>query len=262
MSDTNEPAKQAISQPRKALDCVLEFDGVSKIYGSENTEVTALAPTSFRVGQSELVAIMGPSGSGKSTILSLAGALDEPTTGKVFVAGGDLATKKPRELAELRRRTIGYVFQELNLMPGLTAIENVALPLELDGCSQRESRELALDALERVKIAQLANRFPDNLSGGEQQRVAIARAFVGTRNLLLADEPTGALDSVTGEVVMKLLRKQCDEGRSAVLVTHDPGHAAWADRVIFIRDGRIADQSASGPIGTAEGFSSSPKGSL
>lgn len=222
---------------------ILEFKNAARTYGSGHTTVHALKPTSLSFGKSELVAVMGPSGSGKSTMLALAGALDDPTEGQVLIDGNDLAAMKPRRIAELRRRTIGYVFQEFNLMPGLTALENVALPLELDGQPLRKSRELAMEALGNVNIESLANRFPDNLSGGEQQRVAIARAFIGSRNLLLADEPTGSLDTQTGEVVMQLLRKQCDEGGSVVLVTHNPGHAAWADRVIFIKDGEIVDES-------------------
>lgn len=241
-SDPINPAhRQAVDH-----DCVLRFDQASKVHGHGHTAVTALRPTSFEIHRSELVAIMGPSGAGKSTVLSLAGALDTPTTGQVYVHGNDLAKMSPREIAALRRRSLGYVFQEFNLMHGLTAIENVALPLELDGTSQKNARREAAAALERVNIGALANRYPDNLSGGEQQRVAIARAFAGPRNLLLADEPTGALDSATGEVVMRLLREQCDDGRSALLVTHDASHAAWADRVIFIKDGNMVDQSVAG----------------
>ena len=147
---------------------------------------------------------------------------------------------------------IGFVFQDLNLLPGLTALENVALPLELDGLPLGEARQEARRALEGVRLEPLADRFPDDLSGGEQQRVAIARAFVGPRVLLLADEPTGNLDSVTGELVLRLLRAECDRGRTAVLVTHDASHAAWADRVLFLRDGRLVDDApSSGPSPTA-----------
>ena len=224
---------------------VLRFQNASKSYGEGHTLVNALRSTSFVVRRAEMVAIMGPSGSGKSTMLSLAGALDNPTQGKVFYEGADLATMKRSALSRLRRNRIGYVFQEFNLLPGLTAVENVALPLELDGYSIKHSRTAAMQALEQVKIESLAKRFPDNMSGGEQQRVAIARAFVGSRNLLLADEPTGALDSSTGETVMRLLRENCDQGRSALLVTHNASHAAWADRVIFIKDGTIVDQTIS-----------------
>jgi putative ABC transport system ATP-binding protein len=224
---------------------VLRFDQAAKTHGSGNTAVFALRPTSFTLRKSEMVAVMGPSGSGKSTLLALAGALDNPTEGRVLVFGEDLARMKLSTLASLRRRTIGFVFQEFNLMPGLTALENVTLPLELDGVGFGDSSRLAVEALERVGIEHLASRFPDDLSGGEQQRVAVARAFVGTRTLLLADEPTGALDTTTGEAVMRLLREQCDEGRSALLATHNSSHAAWADRVIFIRDGLIVSQSES-----------------
>jgi putative ABC transport system ATP-binding protein len=186
---------------------------------------------------------MGPSGSGKSTLLALAGTLDTPTDGEVRLDGRDLAGQGPAALARLRRTTVGFVFQELNLLPGLTAVENVRLPLELDGVSVREAQARALEELSHVGLEALADRFPDNLSGGEQQRVAIARAFVGPRSLLLADEPTGALDSVTGESVVRLLKRQCDLGRTVVLVTHDAAHAAWADRVLYLRDGSIVDES-------------------
>ena len=223
---------------------MLRFDDVSRLYGTGEKAVRALGPVSLEVGAGELVAIMGPSGSGKSTLLALAGALDAPTLGRVSVAGRDLATLPPDALAELRRRVIGYVFQDLNLLPGLTALENVALPLELDGVALAEARREAHEALEGVHLQSLSHRFPDDLSGGEQQRVAIARAFVGPRALLLADEPTGALDSATGQVVMRLLRARCDAGRTAVLVTHDPSHAEWADRVLRLRDGVLVPASA------------------
>ncbi len=221
----------------------LALVGASRLHGEGPQAVRALGPVSLEIFAGELVAIMGPSGSGKSTLLALAGALDRPTEGRVLIEGKDLSRLSLAELASLRRRVIGFVFQDLNLLPGLTAIENVALPLELDGCALEEARGRALEELERVGLRDLANRFPDNLSGGEQQRVAIARAFVGPRHLLLADEPTGALDSVTGESVMRLLKSQCARGRTVVLVTHDAAHAAWADRVLFLRDGEIVDET-------------------
>jgi putative ABC transport system ATP-binding protein len=155
-----------------------------------------------------------------------------------------------RALAALRRRAVGYVFQDLNLIPSLTAVENVALPRELDGEGARAARDLALVALEEVGIGELAGRFPDDLSGGQQQRVAIARAIVGERRLILADEPTGALDSRTGEDVLRVLRGRCDAGAAGVLVTHEARHAAWADRVVFLRDGRMVDET--GPVDRAE----------
>ena len=158
------------------------------------------------------MAIMGPSGSGKSTLLAIAGGLDRVTGGQVLVNGSDLGELDARALARLRRRTIGYVFQELNLLGTLTAEENVALPLELDGARPTMAASQARALLGELGLAELEDRFPDELSGGEQQRVAIARAVVGQRRLLLADEPTGALDSLTGEAVVRLLRRQCDNG--------------------------------------------------
>jgi putative ABC transport system ATP-binding protein len=195
------------------------------------------------VGAGELVAVMGPSGSGKSTLLNLAGGLDQPTAGDIVVQGQLLGTLSARALAAVRRRAVGYVFQDLNLLPALTAAENVSLPRELDGVPLRRARQEALAVLEQFDLADLADRFPDDLSGGQQQRVAIARAFVGERRLLLADEPTGALDTVTGESVLRLLREQCDAGAAGVLVTHESRHAAWADRIVFLRDGRIVDET-------------------
>lgn len=228
-------------------DTVLELDRVWRVHGSGHTAVEALRDASLRVAAGELVAVMGPSGSGKSTLLTVAGGLDQPSEGAVRVLGQDLGDLSRDAIAALRRRTVGYVFQELNLLPGLTAAENVSLPLELDGARPGRARAAALAALARVGMDELADRFPEDLSGGEQQRVAISRAVVGERRLLLADEPTGALDSVTGETVMRLLRRACDEdGAAGVLVTHDAAHAAWADRVVFLRDGVVVDQA--GPI--------------
>jgi putative ABC transport system ATP-binding protein len=224
-------------------DAVLQLRGVRRTHGTGETAVHALAGVTFDVAAGELVAVMGPSGSGKSTLLHLAGGLDEPTAGSVVVEGTTLGGLSRKQLAQLRRRSIGYVFQDLNLVPALTAVENVALPRELDGVRARQARKDALAALEDVGIGELADRFPDDMSGGQQQRVAIARALVGERRLVLADEPTGALDSQTGEAVMALLRRRCDAGAAGMLVTHDARHAAWADRVVFLRDGTVVDES-------------------
>lgn len=221
----------------------LELVNVTKRFGEGHLEVDAVTDVSMTVDAGELVAVMGPSGSGKTTLLSLAGGLDHPTSGSVLVEGANLARLDARELAKLRRRRVGFVFQQLNLIDGLTALENVALPLELDGTGKGAARDQGAEALSLVGMDELAGRFPDELSGGEQQRVAIARAAVGERILLLADEPTGALDSVTGESVLRLLRAHCDRGGSGVLVTHDARFAAWADRVVFLRDGRIVDET-------------------
>jgi putative ABC transport system ATP-binding protein len=224
---------------------VIQLRGVSRIHGEGHTSVLALRPTDLTVAAGELVAVMGPSGSGKTTLLSLIGGLDKPSGGSIVVLDQDLTTLNQRELARLRRRSIGYVFQDLNLLPALTAAENVMLPLELEGVRTRQAREAALSALADVGLDELAERFPDDLSGGERQRVAIARAMVGRRRVLLADEPTGALDTLTGEVIMRLLRSHCDRGGTGLLVTHEATHASWADRVVFLRDGRIVDQAES-----------------
>jgi len=229
---------------------VLELRAVTRVHGAGAAEVHALRAVSLQVAVGELVAVMGPSGSGKSTLLTLAGGLDSPTSAAVLVEGNELGTLSRGALAGLRRRSIGYVFQDFNLVPALTAAENVALPRELDGDSSRAARRLATAALDEVGIGELADRFPDDMSGGQQQRVAIARALVGERRLVLADEPTGALDSETGEAVLRLLRQRCDAGASGVLVTHEARHAGWADRVVFLRDGVVVDETA--PTGAPE----------
>ncbi|MDX2562479.1 ABC transporter ATP-binding protein [Streptomyces sp. TX20-6-3] len=222
---------------------VLQLQNLTRVHGAGATEVHALRGIDLAVYPGELVAVMGPSGSGKSTLLTIAGGLDTPTSGRVIVEDTDITKASVKELAALRRRSIGYVFQDYNLIPALTAAENVALPRELDGTSSRKARVEALKALEEMGLGHLADRFPDEMSGGQQQRVAIARALVGERRLVLADEPTGALDSETGESVLALLRSRCDAGAAGVLVTHEPRFAAWADRVVFLRDGAIVDQT-------------------
>jgi putative ABC transport system ATP-binding protein len=226
---------------------VLQLRGVSKTYGQEPTKVHALGGVDLSVQAGEMVAVMGPSGSGKSTLLTIAGSLEEPTSGDVLVCGMALAGMPRGRQARLRRRVIGYVFQDFNLLPGLTAVENAALPLELDGVAVPKARAAALAALEALGVADQAGRFPDQLSGGERQRVAIARAVVGDRRLLLADEPSGALDSVNADEVLRLLHEACQRGVAAVVVTHDAQLAAWADRVVFLRDGRVTGQTTRPP---------------
>ncbi len=229
---------------------VLQISGLTRVHGHGPSAVHALRGVTLAVAAGELVAVMGPSGSGKSTLLTCAGGLDSPTGGTVAVEGTVLGSLSRADLARLRRRSVGYVFQDFNLIPALTAAENVALPRELDGESTRSARRLAQSALEEVGIAELADRFPDDMSGGQQQRVAIARAIVGDRRLVLADEPTGALDTESGEQVLRLLRARCDAGAAGVLVTHEARHAAWADRVVFLRDGLMIDET--GPATTVE----------
>ena len=225
------------------MTVAVELRQVSKVYGAGASEVHALRDVDLAVSIGELVAIMGPSGSGKSTLLTIAGSLEEPSSGEVLVGGSTLANLSHDDRARLRRRAIGYVFQDFNLLAGLSAVENVALPLELDGVGVKAAHKVGLAVLEELGLAGQAGRYPDDLSGGERQRVAIARAIVGDRRLVLADEPTGALDSVNGEAVMRLLRTACQRGVAGVVVTHDAQLASWADRVVFLRDGRVVDQT-------------------
>jgi putative ABC transport system ATP-binding protein len=221
----------------------LEILDVSRIHGRGDVAVHALRGLDLTVKPGELVAVMGPSGSGKSTLLNLAGGLDQATAGRVRVYGQELGSLSKGDLAQVRRRMVGYVFQDYNLIPSLTSVENVALPLELDGMRTRAANALARAAMDEVGLGGVYDRFPDDLSGGQQQRVAIARAVIGDRSLILADEPTGALDSETGEAVLALLRGRCDAGAAALLVTHEARHAGWADRVVFLRDGTVVDEA-------------------
>ncbi len=229
------------------MTATLELRRVTKVYGTGPAEVRAVREVDLLVQGGELVAVMGPSGSGKSTLLTIAGGLEDATSGEVLVAGSELSRMSRNERARMRRRSIGYVFQDFNLLAGLTAVENVALPLELDGIGAKTARAAGLEALAELSVADRADRYPDELSGGERQRVAIARAVVGDRHVLLADEPTGALDSVNGEAVIRLLRAACHRGVAGVVVTHEAQLASWADRVVFLRDGRVVDQTTSPP---------------
>jgi putative ABC transport system ATP-binding protein len=225
------------------MNPMLEFRSVERRYKDGDNLVYALRDTSFSIEAGEFVAVMGASGSGKSTLLNLAGGLDVPTAGHVLVNGHDLSSLTVSQLADVRRTQVGFVFQRLNLVPSLSVVENVMLPLELDGTSARQARTMARQALGEAGIAELVDRFPDDISGGQQQRVAIARAIVGDRQLILADEPTGALDTVTGEGVLSLLAKQVAGGRTVVLVTHEPRYASYADRVLTVRDGVVSENS-------------------
>src|SRR5580693_3055937 len=231
----NDARTASAPSARYAVPAVLELRGVSKVYGSGPAEVHALRQADLSVQAGSMVAVMGPSGSGKSTLLTIAGSLEDPTSGEVLLGGVPLAGMSRGAKARLRRRTIGYVFQDFNLLPGLTAAENVALPLELDGVPARRARAAGLRALDGLGLTERASQFPDQLSGGERQRV------------LLADEPSGALDSVNAEEVMRLLHDACKRGVAAVVVTHDAQLASWADRVVFLRDGRVTDQTMPAP---------------
>ena len=228
---------------------IIEMEAVTRVYGAGATEVRAVDDVTLAVEPGEMVAVMGPSGCGKSTLLALAGGLEDASTGAVRVDGADLGPMRARDRAAVRRRTVGYVFQDLNLLGELTAAENVALPLELDGTSTAAARRVALAAMERLAVAALADRYPDELSGGQQQRVAICRAIAGDRRVILADEPTGALDSARGEEVIALLRTLAHAGAAVLLVTHNAQHAAVADRVLFMRDGAVHLQTSAQPVG-------------
>lgn len=227
----------------------LEMRYITKVYGEGSTQVHALSDINLSVDEGSLVAVMGASGSGKSTLLTIAGSLEDPTSGDVVVGGQLLSSMSRNDKARMRRRSVGFVFQDYNLLAGLSAVENVSLPLELDGLTAKKARAVGMNALEELGLADRASSYPDQLSGGERQRVSIARAVVGERRLLLADEPSGALDSANGEAVMRLVLAACRRGVAAVVVTHDAQLASWADRVVFLRDGRVVDQTIppSGP---------------
>ena len=223
---------------------------LTKTYGSGDAAVTALDRINLSVKPGEFVAVMGPSGCGKSTLLHLIGGLDRATSGKVTIDGHDLSTLDDARLTELRRRKIGFVFQFYNLIPVLDATENAALPLTLDGVKPAEAKAKAAEWLNKVGLGNRLHNRPDQLSGGQQQRVAVARALVAEPKLVLADEPTGNLDSRASEEIAGLLRQVADEwGRAVLMVTHDPRIAAYADRIIFLKDGTIVDEAHLGPNG-------------
>jgi putative ABC transport system ATP-binding protein len=232
------------------MDDILQTSGLSKQYQMGEVVVEALKDVNFQVQKGEFVAIMGPSGSGKSTLLHLLGGLDNPTDGEISLGGKRLAQLSDDEITIVRRRQVGFIFQFYNLLPTLSAAENVALPLLLDGKRFEDYAARVENLLEIVGLSDRANHKPDQLSGGEQQRVAIARAFVNEPKIVLADEPTGNLDSKSGSVVLELLQKTCkDLNATIVMVSHDPRAAAYADRVVFLKDGQIVHQLISGEGG-------------
>ncbi len=226
------------------MTTIVRVQGLSRIYGEGDTAVTALDRVNLEVGGGEFLAVMGPSGCGKSTLLHLIGGLDHPSAGEIEIEGKKLSQLDDAHLTELRRRRMGFVFQFFNLLPVLTAVENAALPLLLDGVKPRQANEKAAQWLEQLGLIERSGHYPHQLSGGQQQRVAIARAMVTEPALLLADEPTGNLDSRASDEIAGLLRKAAsDWGRTVIMVTHDPRIAAFADRIVFLKDGRVVDEA-------------------
>jgi putative ABC transport system ATP-binding protein len=229
---------------------MIELRGIEKTYRVGSQEVPVLRGIDLDIGENEFVAIMGPSGSGKSTLMNIIGCLDRPTKGNYFLDGKDVFQEDDTGLAALRNRTIGFVFQQFYLLPRMNALKNVKLPLVYAGVPSAEREKMALTALERVGLLDRKDHRPAELSGGQQQRVAIARALVNRPRILLADEPTGALDTQSGSMVLDLFEELHREGKTVVLITHDPEVAARAERVIIIRDGEIiADRKETGGSG-------------
>ena len=225
---------------------ILELKHIFKDYNSDKLTVPVLKDVTLKVEEGEYVAIMGPSGSGKTTLMNIIGCLDRPTSGEFYLAGTDVSGLKDKELSNLRLNSIGFVFQSFHLMPRESAVENVSLPLSYAGIKKKERRERALKALARVGLEERAAFMPTQLSGGQKQRVAIARAMVNNPKILLADEPTGALDSKSGAQIMELFQKLNDEGATIVMITHDQKIANHAKRVYNIIDGEISEDAAKG----------------
>ncbi len=222
----------------------IQSHNLTKIYGKGAAAVTALDYVNITIKESEFVAVMGPSGCGKSTLLHLLGGLDKPTGGEIVIAGHNLGNLSDDKLTELRRRKIGFVFQFFNLIPVLSAVENTALPITLDGVKPAEAKRRATEWLTRFGMSDRLAHRPDQLSGGQQQRVAVARALVAEPDLILADEPTGNLDTYSGDEIAGLLRDVSKQyKRTVVMVTHDPRIAAYADRIIFLKDGKVVDEA-------------------
>jgi putative ABC transport system ATP-binding protein len=216
---------------------MLELENITKVYKAGQTEVPALRGISCRIKSGEMVSIVGPSGSGKSTLMNIIGCLDRPTSGKYRLEGIEVDSLNDNQLAEIRNKKIGFVFQSFNLLPRVTALANVELPLIYAGAGNRRQR--ALQLLDSVGLAHRVNHTPSELAGGEQQRVAIARALVNNPSLILADEPTGNLDTQTSQEIMLIFKRLNEQGMTVVLVTHEPDIAAYTQRTIRVRDGRI-----------------------
>ncbi len=246
------------------MAALIEFRDIYKIYSMGDEEVHAIDGISMRIEQGEFVAIVGQSGSGKSTCMNIIGGLDVPTRGQYLLDGVDISERTDDELAEIRNKKLGFIFQQYNLIPKLTVLQNVELPLLYSGMKESEQASRAMASLERVGLADKAKNLPSQLSGGQQQRVSIARALAGDPSIILADEPTGALDSKTGREVLQFLKQLHQDGNTIVLITHDNSIAAQAERVIRVQDGKViydgpadinkfAAVATAGGLGEAEG---------
>ncbi len=225
---------------------MIKTDGLKKVYTTEDMETTALASVSLKIDQGEFVAIMGPSGCGKSTLLNVLGLLDNPTGGEYYFLDQEVSTYSERQRANLRKQNIGFVFQSFNLIDELTVNENVELPLLYLGVPSRERKARVLEVLDQMAIAHRKGHFPQQLSGGQQQRVAVARAVVGKPQLILADEPTGNLDSIHGDEVMKILAGLHEDGATIIIVTHAPQYAEYGSRLIHLLDGHVVTENLKG----------------
>lgn len=225
---------------------MIRFEEVYKIYNMGENQVRAIDGITLEIKKKEMTAIIGQSGSGKSTCMNIIGCLDVPTSGKYYLEGRDVSCLKDDELAEIRNKTLGFIFQQYNLIPKLNVLENVELPLIYQGVHEKERIEIATEALKRVGVEDKKNNMPSQLSGGQQQRVSIARALAGNPSVILADEPTGALDTKTGREVLEFLQKLNEEGNTVILITHDMSVAERAKRVIRLSDGKIVEDSGRG----------------
>jgi putative ABC transport system ATP-binding protein len=230
---------------------IISLEGITKVYGEGETTVHALRGASLEIAEGEFVAVMGPSGSGKSTLMNVIGCLDQPSSGRYVLGGQDVSTLDAGALAEIRNQLLGFVFQSFNLLPRTSAVENVELPMVYGGVPARERRERAIEALGRVGLGNRLDHRPNQLSGGQQQRVAIARAIVNRPRVIVADEPTGALDSRTSLEIMALFQELVASGMTVVLVTHEPDIAAYAGRLLVVRDGAIVSDARQVPVAAA-----------